>query len=63
MVVGPWPAIAVGFALTDLFVIHIPFRRNTYSMSFTDVPDTASSSLDRQRHGLAWLSVLIAEIC
>jgi diguanylate cyclase (GGDEF)-like protein len=34
----PWWALAVGFAATELFVIHFHFRRSAHSMSLGEVP-------------------------
>jgi diguanylate cyclase (GGDEF)-like protein len=34
----PWLAIAGGFALTDIFVIHVPLKRNAYTLSCSEVP-------------------------
>jgi diguanylate cyclase (GGDEF)-like protein len=34
----PWAFIAVGFAVTDMFVVHVPLRRNAYTISGSEVP-------------------------
>ncbi|HLK41787.1 MAG TPA: EAL domain-containing protein, partial [Thermoleophilia bacterium] len=34
----PWEAVAAAFALTDIFVIHVPLRRNAYTISCSEVP-------------------------
>ena len=34
----PWVAVAAAFALTDIFVIHVPLRRNAYTISCSEMP-------------------------
>jgi diguanylate cyclase (GGDEF)-like protein len=34
----PWEAVAAAFALTDIFVIHVPLGRNAYTISGSEVP-------------------------
>jgi signal transduction histidine kinase len=34
----PWPALAVGFALAEILVVHVQFRRNAFSFSFSELP-------------------------
>ena len=34
----PWWALAVGFALTELCVVHVHFRRSAHALSLSDIP-------------------------
>ena len=34
----PWWGLALGFAATELFVIHLDVRRNAYSVSMSEIP-------------------------
>jgi diguanylate cyclase (GGDEF)-like protein len=34
----PWVAVAAAFALTDIFVIHVPLGRNSYTILCSEVP-------------------------
>src|SRR5687768_17412107 len=33
-----WPAVALGFALSERFAVHIPFGRDTHSLTFSIAP-------------------------
>jgi hypothetical protein len=34
----PWWAVAVAFAVTETFVLHVPTRRETQTISFGELP-------------------------
>jgi diguanylate cyclase (GGDEF)-like protein len=34
----PWWALAVGFALTEVFIVHIHFRRSAHSLTLAEMP-------------------------
>ena len=33
-----WPAVALGFALSERFAVHLPFGRDTHSLTFSQAP-------------------------
>src|ERR1700682_6495163 len=34
----PWWALAVGFCLAEIFVVHVEFRRDAHSVSLSEIP-------------------------
>ena len=34
----PWPALAIAFCCTEIFVVHLHFRRASHSFSLTEIP-------------------------
>ncbi len=34
----PWPLLAGAFLGAEMFVVHVPFRRDTYTFSLTEIP-------------------------